>query len=360
MPSHTLEELLAQRQELFKQQQALQDQGPAPLNLGLLNSGQQSIGDAFANPDAAQVSGLLGAIAGLVNPQGDAPVGTAAVNALTNFAGLRQQDQKARQARLESRGKNLKDQLANIADQQSAVTAIGTRDQLTQFNASMPQSDGSFKTEAVQRDKAGNFFDIRGNAKTLPIGTRLTSVGKTEGDIEAGGFGLTKQQTGQAQKRVLSAQKQLREVGKLTNNDLNKFLSVRGRATTKLGSALDFAQGLGGEGIASAIESFTDVNPVDFAASSRVVFERLESFFNENRKDITGAAAAFAELQALKKGVLNGQLPPAQAIASLSSLLERVNGNIEADLEALDSGVSRKGGGGDAVSRIRKILDESS
>ena len=116
MPSHTLEELLARQQGLLQQQQSLQSQGPEQLNLGLLNNQQQSIGDALSNPDAAQVGGVLGLIAGLVNPQGDAPVGTAAVNALTNFGSLRQQDQKARQQQLRQRGQNIKDQLKSLSD----------------------------------------------------------------------------------------------------------------------------------------------------------------------------------------------------------------------------------------------------
>jgi len=113
---------------------------------------------------------------------------------------------------------------------------------------------------------------------------------------------------------------------------------------------------LGGESISNLYENVAGYNPIDFAAESRVVFEDLEKFFNKYRQEITGAAAAVAELQKLRKAILSGDLPPAQAKASLDSLINEINGNLEADFNNLENGIKRKTSE-DKINNIRKILE---
>jgi len=366
----------------------LMQQGQSPdikLNQGLLSGDQKGFMDVLRNPDQAQVSALVGGLAGAVNPRGRDPALMGIAQGAQAFQGARQQEFNNKIKAEELRQDQLKNRLQGAlgiagfgqkqdafqlsvdkdkrAQVQQELTNSLNSDKVTrteggrsQVNVAIPKEGGGFATEAVQRDTQGNFYDIQGNPVTLPEGTRLATTGKTEGDLQAGGFGLTTAQEGKTQERILRAQKKMRALTKMTTDSFNKFLSTKGRAVTKIGTILDFASGAGGDTMAELTKSFSGVDPVAFAAESRVMFEDLEAFFNEHRKDITGAAAAFVELEQIRKSVLNGELPPAQAAASLASLMQKVNENLEADFQALESGVQPATSKADIISNIKQQL----
>lgn len=375
------------QQELLRLFQQQQQPVTPQLNTGLLAPDQQGIGDVFRNPDQAQVNALVGGLAGLANPRGRDPALMAVAQGAQAFQNTRMQDYQRRVEGEKLRQENLKNQLqgalgiakfgqaeqkhnfsvekderaqvqqelTNRINKEKAKRTEGVR---TQVNVAIPKEGGGMTTTAVQRDTQGNFYDIQGNPVQLPVGTRIATTGKTEEDIKAGGFGLTTAQEGKTQERILRAQKKMRALTKMTTDSFNKFLSTKGRAVTKIGTILDFASGMGGESMADFAKSFSGVDPVAFAAESRVMFEDLEAFFNEHRKDITGAAAAFVELEQIRKSVLNGELPPAQAAASLASLMQKVNENLEADFQALESGVQPTTSKADIIKSIKQQLSQ--
>lgn len=54
------------------------------------------------------------------------------------------------------------------------------------MNADIPQPDGSFKPMAVQwNPQTQQWYDIQGNPQVLPLGTRISQVGRTEADKES-------------------------------------------------------------------------------------------------------------------------------------------------------------------------------
>tara|TARA_R110000822_G_scaffold305513_1_gene431277 strand:+ start:10164 stop:11417 length:1254 start_codon:yes stop_codon:yes gene_type:complete len=369
------------------EQRAQHDQQYPTYKGGLLSGDQKGVLDIFSNPDQAQVNAGLGALFGVLNPKNGQPGLTALSQGLGAFGDQRGLEYKSAVARHEAGTESLKDRLAGVLDINKAdlnerkynreglklsnTTAgiggtIGTdaegnrvfranpegqptlqeeievykRGGLTQFNVTSPTGDGKgVSTYAVQRNTQGQFFDIQGNPIQLPIGSRLSSTGKT--DVDAATGGLTTPQVGKTQESIMRNQRKMRTLQKITTNNLNKYLTTKGRGISTIGTILDYAQGLGGAGLANLSETLTGVDPIEFAAQSRVVFEDLEGFFNEHKKDVTGAAAALDEIKQIRKSVLSKELPPAQAIASMASLISKIDANLEAEFMALENGVQR-------------------
>jgi hypothetical protein len=338
------------REELFKlvQQQAQLQKQPAR-NTGLLSGDQQNFGDVLTNPDQAQVNAGIAGAAALLSGR---DVGTALVNGVSAFGNTREKTYNRELAAEKLQQESLRDRISGITSLHNMDLSEKKYKNLSlpaeeraansknQFNVTIPNGDGKgSSTVAVQRDGQGGFFDLQGNSIELPKGTRLFTTGKTSGDLQAGG--LTTAQEGKTQGSILVRQRQLRELSKVTEGKLNKFLSAKGRSISSFGTLLDYAQGLGGGRVAEITKAMSGVDPVKFAAESRVLFEDLEGFFNVYKKEITGAAAAVQEIKQLRLAVINKDIPPAQAIASLESLISKIDQNLEADFSALEGGVTK-------------------
>lgn len=351
-----LQQLQAAQTAQQQLQQPSQIQPPTP---GILSREQEGIGDLFRNPTQAQLTGGITAL--LTGLSGGNILQTAQAGAGA-FQNVRQTDFENRLAADTARREALQAQIDNALKLEGSARGIeqaglgrerfefeqerfgategrafGKRNQ---FDVVIPQ-DGGLVTKTVQKDDFGRFFDLAGNPIQLPEGTRLRTTGKTQADLEASGLSskLTKTQVGKQQERLIRLDEKLDILTAVGNRDLKKFLSAKGRTIKGVGTFLDFASGVGGESIAGLIEDFTDVNPIEFAAESRTLFEDLENFFNVHRKDITGAQAAFQELQQIRKAVLNAELPPAQAIASLNQLMTRVKQDVARRRSALREGI---------------------
>lgn len=255
-----------------------------------------------------------------------------------------------------------KDVSAEIQNEGYAVRKVGTTDtstttnKLSRFNLTFPDENGNTVTQLVLGNDSGEFFDTNGKPLILPEGARLTTTGKTSADKDSDFSQITPATKTNLQKGVRDKQEQLRKLSNLSSEKFDRFLTTKGRTTAQFGKVLDYAQGLGGESISNLYENVAGYNPIDFAAESRVVFEDLEKFFNKYRKEITGAAAAVAELQKLRKAILSGDLPPAQAKASFDSLINEINGNLDADFNNLENGIKRNTSE-DKINNIRKILE---
>ena len=257
---------------------------------------------------------------------------------------------------------SVKDVSAEIEKQGYSVRKVGTTDtstttnKLSRFNLTIPDKNGNTVTQLVLGNESGKFFDTNGKELILPEGARLTTTGKTNTDIESDYSQITPAIKTKLQTDIRDKQQQLRKLSTLNSEKFDRFLTTKGRTTAQFGKVLDYAQGLGGESISNLYENVAGYNPIDFAAESRVVFEDLEKFFNKYRKEITGAAAAVAELQKLRKAILSGDLPPAQAKASLDSLINEIDGNLNADFNNLENGIKRDTSE-DKINDIRKILE---
>jgi hypothetical protein len=68
--------------------------------------------------------------------------------------------------------------------------------------------------------------------------------------------------------------------------------------------------------------------------------EGVDQFFNQYRKDITGAAAAVAELSSLKDAILNKDLSPTEFIASFDRLVNESTRTINIQNSLLEQGLS--------------------
>jgi len=257
---------------------------------------------------------------------------------------------------------SIKDVSREIQEKGYAVRKIGTTDtstttnKLSRFNLTFPDKNGNTVTQLVLGNDSGEFFDTNGKQLILPEGARLTTTGKTSTDKESDFSQITPAIKTKLQEGILDKQQQLRKLSKLNSEKFDRFLTTKGRAAAQFGKVLDYGQGLGGKSISNLYENVAGYNPIDFAAESRVVFEDLEKFFNKYRKEITGAAAAVAELQKLRKAILSGDLPPAQAKASLDSLINEIDGNLDADFNNLENGIKRDTSE-DKINDIRKILE---
>jgi len=122
---------------------------------------------------------------------------------------------------------------------------------------------------------------------------------------------------------IIKMRKRLAGAKGLEEKDFKANFGTLGRIKGKIGKALDSMTGLGGDSLNTLIEGLSGTDLVEFNANQRVVFEQTEQVFLDYKFEVTGAAAALAEIQALRIAVFNKELAPAEAEASYRALMGR-------------------------------------
>lgn len=78
---------------------------------------------------------------------------------------------------------------------------------------------------------------------------------------------------------------------------------------------------------------------IAFSADKKNFTYQLDQFFNDYRRSITGAAAAFAEIQDLKRSSLNSDLSPSQFVKMYHSTVNSLTKKMEDTARDLNNGV---------------------
>ena len=207
----------------------------------------------------------------------------------------------------------------------------------TPKNVTWTDSSGAVQTQLVFMDDNGRTFDEKGTPIVLPTNAQLTITGRTAEDAATGVSAFTDTEAKAVRTDIINSRKRLATLGPITEESIDKFLSLKGKGISALGSGLSALTGLGGDTVNEAIENVTGVDVVEFAGEQGVLFGDLENYFNSKRHDITGAAAAVAELKSLRKGLLSGETTPVKAKARLRKVIADEQAQIENNFELLAS-----------------------
>ena len=207
----------------------------------------------------------------------------------------------------------------------------------TPKNVTYTDSSGNVQTQLVFMDDNGRTFDEKGTPIVLPTNAQLTITGRTAEDAATGVSAFTDTEAKAVRTDIINSRKRLATLGPITEESIDKFLSLKGKGISALGSGLSALTGLGGDMVNEAIENVTGVDVVEFAGEQGVLFGDLENYFNSKRHDITGAAAAVAELKSLRKGLLSGETSPVKAKARLRKVIADEQAQIEKNFELLAS-----------------------
>lgn len=140
------------------------------------------------------------------------------------------------------------------------------------------------------------------------------------------GGGVTKPTATKVEQDIIAAKRQLESLRRLGPKIASDYLTYQGRAEAVAG------------GIQDKLGMNTDMSR--FAADRSAALQEVEQFFNQYRKQITGAAAAVQELEALKKAVINSDLGPQEFQARYDALVNSIEQGLVSNVEVLGGQVA--------------------
>ena len=193
-------------------------------------------------------------------------------------------------------------------------------------NFTYTDANGRKVVEAVWLDETGKTFDEQGVPVVLPSDAQITTTGKTAEDVtdlNISPFSTT--QLSKTQDKLARAETEFKSLSTLVDDDFTNFLSYKGKLKAKAGDFLSRMTGLGGEELNKQIENLGADDLIKFSGEKSLMFAKLEDFFNTRRKEITGAAAAVAELKMLRMSILNGDVSPEEGRVKVQEYIDRAN-----------------------------------
>jgi hypothetical protein len=141
---------------------------------------------------------------------------------------------------------------------------------------------------------------------------------------------LTKANTSKVQDKVLDAEASLSDLSSIADKYSADFLTYKGRAKAMAGSMADKI----------GLDDKTSKELVDFNAERTGFRNSINQFFNQYRKEITGAAASEKEMQFLMESMFNQNLGPEEFKAAYSQFVDKAKKNYDINKRALREGVS--------------------
>lgn len=219
-------------------------------------------------------------------------------------------------------------QFFKAGDTNAAANMIGGRTRYGQPQDVM-DSDGSLRL--VQFDEEGNMKPVEGYQPIPKKGTSLVvgpdgQVEFSQGGMALGGNSVPNQKTtSDLQGDIATAQKTLTGLDQIADNYKSDYLTYFGRGRAKLASEL--GKTLGNRADAS------------FLAGRTKFKTSVEQFFNQYRKEITGAAASVQELDRLKQSMLNTDLSPVEFEAAYSQFRDMTNRSLAIKQKLLAQGI---------------------
>ena len=242
--------------------------------------------------------------------------------------GRRMREQPMREAlmreQIQNAQFNREQQLAhNSFNQQKLQLENDLAQQRLLLKQQQAQQTSDIKNYALAKSQGydGSFLDYQQEL-------RRSSATKIENNISnsAGRQTPTKSVQSEIQKNVLSAEKSLNDLGKVADTHSDEFLTTMGRFKAGIGSVLDKM-----DSDAGGLAQF-NANRTRFANAAR-------QFFNQYRKEITGAAASVQEMEALMKSMFNEGQGPREFKASFDLFMEKAKENLHLARENAREGI---------------------
>jgi hypothetical protein len=197
------------------------------------------------------------------------------------------------------------------------------KDKITFKNITYTDAEGKTQTQMVGFNEQGKSFSETGQPIILPDDAQITITGRTEQDVDSGISEFTSKEFKAVRDDIISSRGKLKVLEGVTEESIDKYLSLLGKATAATGRGLSSLTGLGGDAINELVKEGIGVDLQEFAGEQGLLFGDLENYFNQKRHDITGAAAAISELKELRKGILSGETSPAVAKAKIAQIIQR-------------------------------------
>lgn len=223
------------------------------------------------------------------------------------------------------------------------------------LGAQLLEPDAFQKFERGMLDKAQQLGVIKAQPQTKPsaLESKLLAEGLTPGTPEyqararelnsKSGVNVTtnvnpdgkqeptKSTLNSIQKNMLGAEQSLRDLSRIADTHSDEFLTNYGRFKAFLGKAAD---------------GF-NVDPFGLATfnAERAKFSgNVKQFFNQYRKEITGAAASVQELQQLVDALFSPELGPKEFKAKFDEFQKKVELNLQANRDSAREGIEVGGG----------------
>lgn len=166
-----------------------------------------------------------------------------------------------------------------------------------------PSSDaGSVLTGKEMNAKYGtsypedSLWNVSKDNKISPVSTG-DGVNVEVNINDQGKQDLTKTVRNELQKQLVNAQKQKKSLSRMSDSIQDKFLTISGQTKAAIGGTLDRLNVSEDTPLIGGL--------VTDAAEARVFHNEVAQLFNAYRKEITGAAAAVAELERLEQAYLS-------------------------------------------------------
>jgi len=237
---------------------------------------------------------------------------------------------------------------------------INVSDKKTPKNVTYTDTTGKSQDQLVFFDEKGNTFDEQGNSLVLPDNAKLTTVGKTLQDVRQGVSEFTDKEKGVVRKDIINSRTRIKQLEVISDEQVDKYLGYLGKSKAALGRGLGQLTGLGGDATNKFIEDVTGTNLQEFAGEQGVLFGSLERYFNKKKHDVTGAAAAVAELKMLRRGILSGETSPSVAKAKLREIISLENDKINVNFAMLQTGGLDYGSYFDEETKVSNSLESNS
>jgi hypothetical protein len=202
-------------------------------------------------------------------------------------------------------------------------------------------SDAEDVSEAIKRQHEL----IKIGSKKSPIEQNLTAEGYTPGtpeyqkrakelnskagvniNLNTGKQAPTKKIQNDIQEGIRDSQQALKDLGRIADTHSEEFLTTVGRFKAALGKVAD-KFGVDPAGLAS------------FNAERSKFSTNVKQFFNQYRKDITGAAASAQELEQLIDSLFSDELGPLEFKARFGEISDKMQANLEMNQKQAREGI---------------------
>lgn len=209
---------------------------------------------------------------------------------------------------------------------------------ITFKNVTYTDTAGNTQTQMVGFNEQGQTFSETGQPLVLPDDAQLTITGRTAEDVASNISGFTDKEFRNVRDDIISSRSKLKVLEGATEENIDKYLSILGRAAAATGRTLSSFSGLGGDLVNTIVKESIGVDLQEFAGEQGLLFGDLENYFNQKRHDITGAAAAVKELAQLRKGILSGETSPTVAKARIAQIIQRERDSMDMNFALLKQG----------------------
>lgn len=171
-------------------------------------------------------------------------------------------------------------------------------------------------------------------------GNQVFAMGGGMGQLPNGNMAPDKTVARETQKDVINAVGTLDRLDEIANNYKRDYLTTQGRVSGWVGTQADRL------GMASKDQK-------QFIQGRRRFTQMVDQEFNAYRKDITGAAAAMAELESLKKAMINTDLSPSEFEAAYTTYRESVGRMLRLKQRILREGIPL------GSKQFQKVMDDA-